>query len=174
MALPLAGRGGSRLANVTRNWRSLSRVASGHAGSAAAMPSYLSCARLDLSGDRTAAMRLLRANLAMQNGWDHPLTGVALLALGDLAIQTDDRRQPIHMISESTLVFARLQQFDWLAEAVQQLSRVSPLRPQSGTLDGLNQIAAWSRTRSHLAYAAAVASSAAVALKENIEVRWNR
>lgn len=112
-------------------------------------------------GDTKAATKLIQSNLEVQGGWDHPLTGVGLLALADLAILADDRPTAIRMLSESTLVFARLGQHDWLADAALKLAAVSAIRRQPGGLDLLNDMSNWLRTRSYLSH---TSTSAAIAM----------
>jgi CHAT domain len=113
------------------------------------------------TGDSKEASKLIQSNLEVQGGWDHPLTGVGLLALADLAILDDDRSTAIRMLSESTLIFARLGQHDWMAEAVERLGAVAAVRRQNNTLNMLGDISTWLRTRSYLSH---TSTSAAIAL----------
>ncbi len=114
-------------------------------------------------GDTKSATQLLQSNLEVSGGWDHPLTGVALLALADLAIQSDDRQASLNLISESTLIFARLGQHDWLAEAVGMLASVSSVRRYPAGLEMLNSMATWLQSRSYLSHTATLAASAGLA-----------
>ncbi len=114
-------------------------------------------------GDTKAAAQLIQSNLEVQGGWDHPLTGVGMLALADLAIQADDQPTAIRMLSESTLVFARLGQHDWLAQAVERLGAVSMVRRQPNGLNVLVDMASWLRTRSYLSHTSTLASIAVMA-----------
>ncbi|MDZ4850231.1 MAG: CHAT domain-containing protein [Pirellulaceae bacterium] len=115
------------------------------------------------TGDLKSAKQLFQSNLELQGGWDHPLTGVALLALADLAIFEDDRTTAIRMLSESTLVFARLGQHDWLSEAVERFGAVAAVRRQLGSLNMLTEMATWLRTRSYLSHTATLVSAAGLA-----------
>ena len=126
-------------------------------------------------GDTKSATQLLQGNLEVSGGWDHPLTGVALLALADLAIQSDDRQASLNLISESTLIFARLGQHDWLAEAVELLASVSSVRRYPAGLEMLNGIATWLQTRSYLSHTATLAASAGLAAElENYPLAESR
>lgn len=116
-------------------------------------------------GDEKAATQIIQSNLEVHGGWDHPLTGVGLLALADLANRVDDRPTAIRVLSESTIVFARLGQHDWLAETVQALAATSCLRRQSGALETLTELANWLRTRSYLSHTATLASAASLAVE---------
>jgi hypothetical protein len=117
------------------------------------------------SGDAKGASKLIQSNLEVQGGWDHPLTGVGLLVLADLAIQEDDRPTAIRMLSEATLVFARLGQHDWLSEAIERLGAVAAVVRQPNNLTMLVDMATWLRTRSYLSQTAAAAAIAMLAVE---------
>ncbi len=103
------------------------------------------------TGERVASTQLLTQNLSVSNGLDHPLTAVALLALADLAIESNEILVAEERALEASIVAGRAGQMDHLAESVEYLS-------ETGFADGhdsvvskaLQQIAQWSVTKSRM------------------------
>jgi len=103
------------------------------------------------TGERVQSEKLLIQNLSLANGLDHPLTAVALLALSDLAIDSNTTKVAEERAMEATIVAGRAGQMEHLAEAVEYLS-------EAGFADGhdvaaaktLQAIFQWSVTKSRL------------------------
>ena len=103
------------------------------------------------TGDRVAAAQVLTQNLSVGNGLDHPLTAIALLALADLSIESNEILVAEERALEASIVAGRAGQMDHLAEAVEYLS-------ETGFADGhdsvvakmIQQIAQWSVAKSRM------------------------
>jgi len=103
------------------------------------------------TGERVQSEKLLIQNLSLANGLDHPLTAVAMLALADLAIDSNMTKVAEERAMEATIVAGRAGQMEHLAEAVEYLS-------ESGFADGHDVAAAktllaifqWSGTKSRM------------------------
>ena len=103
------------------------------------------------AGERVQSEKLLIQNLSLPNGLDHPLTAVALLALADLAIDSNTTKVAEERALEASVVAGRAGQMEHLAEAVEYLSK-------TGFADGHDVVAAktlqsifqWSGTKSRL------------------------
>ena len=103
------------------------------------------------NGERVASAQLLTQNLSVGNGLDHPLTAIALLALADLAIESNDILVAEERALEASVVSGRAGQLDHLAEAVEYLSETG----FSGGHDTvvakmIQQIAQWSVNKSRM------------------------
>ena len=102
-------------------------------------------------GDRSVAAQLLTKNLTLPNGLDHPLTAVALLALADLAIDSNEILVAEERAIEASVVAGRVGQMDHLHEAVELIAA-------SGFANGreaaaakmVQQIVQWSGSKSRL------------------------
>ena len=75
------------------------------------------------AGDRVQGEKLLSQNLSLANGLDHPLTAVALLALADLAIDSNAIQVAEDRAMEASIVAGRAGQMEHLAESVEYLSK---------------------------------------------------
>jgi hypothetical protein len=103
------------------------------------------------AGERVESARILKQNLSLASGVDHPLTAVALLALADLAIDANEILEAEERATEAALAAARASQMEHLAEAIEYLS-------EAGFADGhdatvvkmLAQIVSWSANKSRL------------------------
>ena len=97
------------------------------------------------------AVRLLKQNLSLSSGLDHPLTPIALLALADLSIESNEIAEAEERSREASLASARAGQMSMLAESIEYLS-------ETGFVDGhdalvaktLPLIASWANNRSRL------------------------
>jgi len=102
-------------------------------------------------GERAVASKLLIQNLSLANGLDHPLTSIALLAIADLAVESNELLVAEERAIEASIVAGRAGQLDHLSEAIEYLSEI-------GFADGhdiaigkmLQQIVAWSSTKSRM------------------------
>lgn len=103
------------------------------------------------TGERVQSEKLLIQNLTLANGLDHPLTAVALLALADLAIDSNSIQVAENRAMEASIVAGRAGQLEHLAEAVEYLS-------EAGFADGhdvaiaktLQTISQWSGLKNRL------------------------
>ena len=97
------------------------------------------------------AVRLLKQNLSLSSGLDHPLTPIALLALADLSIESNQIVDAEDRARDASLASARAGQMGMLAESIEHLS-------EAGFVDGhdamvaktLPLIANWANNRSRL------------------------
>ncbi|MEQ1828787.1 MAG: hypothetical protein ABL921_22680, partial [Pirellula sp.] len=106
----------------------------------------------DLSnGGRDEPGRILKQNLSLVNGLDHPLTAVALLALSDLAMEANEINDAEERATEAALTAARAGQMDHLAEAIEYLSATGfAAGHDSAVAKLLPQIVGWSAKKSRL------------------------
>ncbi len=103
------------------------------------------------AGDRIAAAQLLTKNLTLANGLDHPLTAVALLALGDLAMDSNELLVAEERAVEASVVAGRAGQMDHLHEAVEIISAAGFANGHDvGASKMVQQIVQWSATKSRL------------------------
>ena len=77
------------------------------------------------TGERVQSEKLLIENLSLSNGLDHPLTAVALLALADLAIDSNATKLAGERAMEASIVAGRAGQMEHLSEAVEYLSKTN-------------------------------------------------
>ena len=100
------------------------------------------------TGDRVASAKLLFQNLSVSNGLDHPLTAIALLALADLALDSNELGLAQERATEATIVAGRAGQMDHLAEATETLAKTGFANGQSTLVaKTLQQILQWSITK---------------------------
>ncbi len=103
------------------------------------------------TGERVASAQLLTQNLSVGNGLDHPLTAVALLALADLAIESNEILLAEERALEASIVAGRAGQMDHLAEAVEYLSETGFVGGRdSVAAKMIQQIAQWSVAKSRM------------------------
>jgi tetratricopeptide (TPR) repeat protein len=98
------------------------------------------------------AEAVLRRNLEIAGQWEHPLTGVALMALSDLAYRKDDMKSAYLRVADASLLFARLNHFEWLADALVRMASMDSLSGQRKSLKSLDEMTSWLRTRNVPAY----------------------
>ncbi len=110
-------------------------------------------------GQNDRARAALIQNLTLDSGFDHPLTGIALLELATIAAEELDYSEASLRAGQASLFSARLGQGDVLADSLQLLARVSDaIQPGSG-LPIIEDISSWSESRFGLVYATALASA---------------
>jgi len=103
------------------------------------------------TGERVASAQLLTQNLSMGNGLDHPLTAVALLALADLAIESNEILVAEERALEASIVAGRAGQMDHLAESVEHLSETGfAVGRDTVVAKMIQQIAQWSANKSRM------------------------
>jgi hypothetical protein len=99
-------------------------------------------------GNHAEAAKLLKQNLSLASGMDHPLTAVALLALADLAIEANDLVDAEERSIEASIVAAKAGQMDHLAEAVEYLASTGfAAGHDAAVAKTLPQIITWSGTK---------------------------
>jgi len=104
------------------------------------------------AGERVASTQLLKQNLSLANGLDHPLSAIALLTLADLAIDSNDVLVVEERAIEASIVAARAGQMDHLAEAVEYFSTAGFANGHDAAIGKmLQQIIQWSLTKSRMA-----------------------
>jgi len=100
------------------------------------------------TGDRVNSAKLIAQNVTVSNGLDHPLTAIALLALADLAIDSNDIDVAEERAMEATIVAGRAGQMDHLAEATEYLAKTGFANGQSAVVaKTIQQILQWSITK---------------------------
>ena len=103
------------------------------------------------TGERVASAQLLIQNLSVGNGLDHPLTAIALLALADLAIESNEILVAEERALEASIVAGRAGQMDHLAEAVEYLSETGFAGGRDTVVAKMiQQIAQWSASKSRM------------------------
>lgn len=103
------------------------------------------------NGERVAAIQLLKQNLSLANGMDHPLTAIALLTLADLSIDANEVVEAHERSVEASLVAARAGQMSHLAEAVQNLAEIGFVSGhESNIAKMLQSIINWSSAKGRL------------------------
>jgi hypothetical protein len=102
---------------------------------------------------------LLEQNLTLDSGFDHPLTSIALLELANIAISQGNIKEAQLRAGQASLLAARLNQIDVLAESLGLLIRVAEeVQPGQGLAIAENALR-WVDTRFGLAYLTTIAAA---------------
>jgi hypothetical protein len=109
-------------------------------------------AMLSTDTNRSLVIQQLKQNLSLPDGNDHSLTPVALLALSDLAIDSDDITSAEDYALEASLCAARAQQAEHVEEAIELWSMCAGQNQRDAAITNriLQQVATWANSRSRL------------------------
>jgi len=123
------------------------------------------------NGERAEPTRLLRQSLSLASGLDHPLTAVALLALADIAIESNEMLAAEECSNEAAFSSARAGQMEHLAESIEYLNLTGFANGHAAAnAKLLPQIINWSSTKSRLvAIRGQVESTRLSALEGDVE-----
>ena len=103
-------------------------------------------------GNRNEATQLLKNNLSVSSGMDHPLTAIALLTLADLAMEANEISEAESRCIEASLVSARAGQMDHLAESIGYIAETSVAAGHGATAAKmLSQMVVWATNKSRRA-----------------------
>ena len=103
------------------------------------------------NGERAEPTRLLKQNLSLASGLDHPLTAVALLALADIAIESNEMLAAEERSNEAAFSSARAGQMEHLAESIEYLNLTGFANGHTAmNAKLLSQMINWSLTKSRL------------------------
>ena len=103
------------------------------------------------TGERAGPAQALTQNLSLGNGLDHPLTAVALLALADLGIESNEILVAEERAVEASIVAGRAGQLDHLAEAVEFISITGFSNGHDTAVQKMiQQIVQWSAAKSRM------------------------
>ena len=103
------------------------------------------------NGDKVESIRLLKQNLSLANGLDHPLTAVALLTLTDLAVEMNEMPEAKERAMEAMFASARAGQMDHLAESMEYFVAASlAIGHDAMIVKMLPQFLNWSSNKSRL------------------------
>jgi CHAT domain-containing protein len=120
---------------------------------------------LSAEGDRDEALRLLQGSLVVNGRFDHPLTAIALLEMGDLACEKNDLQLAQRSYFEASFPAAYFGQGDALEEALVKAARIHTLRGEPGIFAPLITAADWCRAENfHRAASAMLLAAAEQAL----------
>lgn len=101
--------------------------------------------------DIKTAAELLKRNVALKNGFEHPLSAIALLALSDIAIVQGDIKGAREFALDATAAAAKADQMDHLHEAIEYLTKTGIAVGNAAVTDkAVEQIQMWASKRSRL------------------------
>jgi CHAT domain len=115
-------------------------------------------------GELEEAKKLLKESLEVQGGWDHPLTAVGLLGLGEIAFRQNETSASYALLMDASVYFSRHEQFEWLVDVAEMLATVGALERRRAPLEDLEQMSAWAKPRSYLAQSGTMGSAAMLAI----------
>lgn len=113
--------------------------------------------------DWNSARQSLQAGLQFNNGFDHPLTGIALLELAQIGIATEDYNSAFRFALEASYSGAFFNQYDVVEEGIQTAARLSMFQG-NGVLPALVPAIEWAR----LERAHRMQTSLAICLAESL------
>jgi CHAT domain-containing protein len=96
-------------------------------------------------GDRDDALQLLQRSLLVNGRFDHPLTAIALLEIGDLALEKNDLDMAQRSYFEASYPAAHFGQADALEEALVGAARIHTFKGDAGIFAPLTTAADWGR-----------------------------
>ncbi len=111
-----------------------------------------------MQDDKRAAI-VLQQNLTLDNGYDHPLTSIALLELASIAAQSGDLSEAQLRAGQSSLLAARLGQADVLSDALFVVTRTAEYAAPGSGLTISEEVLRWSENRFGLTYLTALATA---------------
>ncbi len=97
------------------------------------------------AGDRDEAMNLLQRSLVVSGRLDHPLTALALLEIGDLALDKNDLELAQRSYFEASFPAAQFGQGDALEEALVGAAKLHTWKGEAGIFAPLTTAADWCR-----------------------------
>ncbi len=106
--------------------------------------------------------RLLQNATSLPGGIDTPFTPLALQLLGELAAANHEWPKAMQFFHEACLVAAHFEQHDVIAECVQHWSMIAASQRSIEAVAGLQQVAAWSKSRSLFVLASATSGIASI------------
>jgi tetratricopeptide (TPR) repeat protein len=110
------------------------------------------------AGESGQAEKILQSYVTMAGGADHNATALALLGLADLAAAKSDFANASQLLLESTVVAARLMQYEHMAEAVRTLSAIAATQRDRSAIPVFRQIGLWAKGKSSMLIAQSMAS----------------
>ncbi len=138
------------------------------------------------AGESGQAEKIFRSYVTTTGGLDHNTTALALIGLADLAASKNDFASATQLLLESTVVAARLSQYDHMTEAVRTLSAIAAAQRDRTAIPIFRQIGLWAKGKSAMLIAQSMASmietqvavgdldSAATVFKEATAIRSAR
>ncbi len=120
-------------------------------------------------GRSRQAKTLLEQNLTLDTGFDFPLTSIALLELANIAIDEKDFAQAKLRAGQASLLAARLQQFDILAESLDVLTNCADYEEPGQGLRIAENVLRWMEADFGLVYLTTLSNAChSAALSRNI------
>jgi len=110
------------------------------------------------SGESGQAEKIFKAYVTMSGGMDHGTTALGLMGLADLAASKNDFAAATRLLLESTVIAARLVQYEHITEAISELSGIAAAQRDSTAIPIFRQIGNWANGRSSLLIAQSMAS----------------
>lgn len=112
------------------------------------------------------AVNMIRGGLLIQNQFDHFLTPLGLIALGDIEAEQGNFQAAITNLQDASLLAAQYEQHLEMAWSLQLLGASAAASTRGELQDALQQAAAWSQNKSVSAYCNAMLSAAELAVYE--------
>ena len=126
--------------------------------------------------DNNRASIMLLQNVQLDNGSNHPLTGVALLELASIALEQSKFEDARLRASQAAMIAGGLEQADVLCDAMRLFAHISDyMEPGSATAMSENMVR-WSEDRYRLVYLTALETgieSASLVKNTGLEKRWS-